>query len=340
MHAPPQEGSRGIVLRDALDPEHGLSFRRTLRLLRCGRRACSQGFLQNGVRTPPGERKPLRIGMRGALKDLAAALFDDSARHEDHEAVRKARREAEVVRDEHERRARRPPHLLKAREDGPDVDDVKRARGFVGENHVGPEDEDAGGHDALEHPARKLAREGPEDAGGIEPDRTKRSAHGLIGLRARKSCGRSGFAELHADPHEGVKGGHRLLGHVEDAPAAHCGEGARCAERPALEVHRPRDREAVRKKPRKRPQGQGLPCARLAHERKALAPAHVEVEPVQDFPVPGITDAKARDTENHVVCVRHSVLLTSKASRSASPRKLSAATTSRIARPGTNICPG
>jgi hypothetical protein len=108
--------------------------------------------------------------MRGALKDLAAALFDDSARHEDHEAVRKARREAEVVRDEHERRARRPPHLLKAREDGPDVDDVKRARGFVGENHVGPEDEDAGGHDALEHPARKLAREGPEDAGGIEPE--------------------------------------------------------------------------------------------------------------------------------------------------------------------------
>ena len=52
------------------------------------------------------------------------------------------------------------------------------------------------------------------------------------------------------------------------------------------------------------------------------------------------TDLLGRDIENHVVCVRHSVLLTSKASRSASPRKLSAATTSRIARPGTNICPG
>ena len=106
-----------------------------------------------------GAEQALRVGVPGPRKQLASRrLLDLAARVHDDDVLGHLGDDAQIVRDEHDRRADAALELAHQIEDLRLHGDVERGGRLVGDQQLGIAGERHGDHDALAHAARHLVR--------------------------------------------------------------------------------------------------------------------------------------------------------------------------------------
>src|SRR6266542_6903817 len=108
---------------------------------------------RDGAQQAPGVR---HLGVREEL--VGVGLLDDLSRVHDVDALRHARDNAEVVRDQDERRAELARQVLEQVEDLRLNGHIESGRGLVGEDELGVSRERHRNHHALSHTAGELVR--------------------------------------------------------------------------------------------------------------------------------------------------------------------------------------
>ena len=280
-------------------------------------------------------RPPEELG-RGAGLDERAGVHDVHA-------LAVPGDDAEVVRDQDERRVLLHDELVQELEDLRLDGHVEGGRRLVGDQELRLARERHRDHGALAHAARELVRVVPEPhlrAG--DADEVEQLGGALVRrLLVEVEVGLERLPDLATDREHGVQARHRVLEDHRDVAAADLAQrvvGER-QEVAALEHRRPaRDLAGAREDAEQREGGDALPAARLADDPQRLARGDVERDPVD-----GIDGAAARpeldvevlDGEERLAGGLHRPRsLGSSASRSASPIRLKPRTTSTMARPG------
>jgi hypothetical protein len=250
----------------------------------------------------------LRIGEEvrrlGDLDDLAGV-------HQRH-AMRHARDDGQVVRDQQQPQALRLLQFLEQIEHLRLDGDVERGGGLVGDQEVGLGRQRHRDHHALLLAAAHAERVVVDAALGLgDAD----PAQPLDRLRARRLAAQRGVGldrldDLRADLHHRIEAGGRLLEDHADAPAAHrahAGLGQReqvVAIEPYLAAG---DSAVLRQQPHQRQRRHALATAGFADQRERLAALDGERQAVD-----GLDDAEF-GVERHleVVCLQHRGPLTS-----------------------------
>jgi len=171
-----------------------------------------------------GAEKSFGVGMARAAKNFGdRALLDDSPGVHDGDAVGDLRDDAEIVRDEKERKLEFAAKILQQRENLLLHGDVECGGRLVGDEHAGAGGESHGDQDALAETAGKLvgilaSAEGRIGHGGAS-ERIQNAAAEIGGGDVRL-VDADGFLDLRADAKDGIERGHRLLKNHRDAAPA------------------------------------------------------------------------------------------------------------------------
>ena len=228
----------------------------------------------------------LAVGVLWRLEELLdQRVLDDAAVMQHQHPVAIVGDDAELLRNEQHRRARRLhglPHLVeKLRLDR----HVEAARRLVGDEQLRPRRERDGDERPLRHAAGKLVRISLNAALGIvDADHAQHFQGALARLFVgRAIVGAIGEADLAADAQHRIKGAARILDDDADFAAAdiaqficaHLEEIAACEVDAAGKDAAWPPREAEHCERRRR-----LAAARIADEADDFAPAHREAQPV------------------------------------------------------------
>ncbi len=188
---------------------------------------------------------------------------------------------AEVVGDQHHRRAGLAVGRLQRLEHLGLDGHVERGGRLVGDDHVRPVGHRHRDHHALAHPARELVRvlvEPPRRVG--DPEQPEQLAGPLpAGRPGRRPVVRPDrLGELGADPGDRVQRGHRVLQDHRQVAAPHPAELAVAQPEQLLPVqpHRALHHGRARQQAHDRQRGHGLAAAGLADDPEHLAPAQRE----------------------------------------------------------------
>ena len=267
------------------------------------------------------------------LLDLPAGVHDEHA-------VGDVGDDAEVVRDQDDRRPEPLADVAHQVED-PRLDrHVERGRRLVGDQDLRVAGERHRDHHALAHAAGELVRvlvDAPlrrRDADEVEQlDRALRAPRARDSPRCRRSTSR----DLVADREDRVERRHRLLEDERDlapADAAQMRVAGAASRSTPVEAARAARRRASRGSSREqRHRGDALAAARLADDAEHLARREREREPVDGVhgAVVGLeAHREVADVEQRLIAVVRG----SRTSRRPSPSRLNESEQKKIARPG------
>jgi hypothetical protein len=281
--------------------------------------------------------------LRLAEERAGGGLLDDvTGVHHRHPLARLGH-DAQVVGDEHHRRAQvglqRSDQVEDLRLDG----HVERSRRLVGDEQLGAGGQRHGDHHPLRLAARELVgvRAGPAAGIGDADPIEHLDGSFLAGLALEALVHLVDLGDLEADPVGRVQRRDRLLEDHADAVAAHVAHlGLRLGQQLlAGEAHRAaHDAPGLVDEPQHRERGHALARARLADEAEDLARQHVEVDPVDGLhdAVPGEEPGTqvAHRQERLAPRVAHRFNRGSRASRRPSPMRLNDRTFIMIISPG------
>ncbi len=276
----------------------------------------------------------LGIGVLRAREEFGdRALLDDLARGHHADALGDLPHDAEVVGDEQHRHAQAPLQLFEKLEDLRLHGDVERGGRLVGDEQVGLVGERHGDHHPLALAAGKLVRIGGETRRRIgDADFVEQLDHALAcGHFEQPAMHREHLADLPLDRVQRIERGHRLLEDHRDLVAAHganvvLGEREKIA---ALEQDLAGGMRSggIGQQLQDRQRGHRLARAGFADQRHGLALVDVEGDAVGHERVAAVLtegDREVLDLEQRIGHGAHAkVLRGSKASRTASPTKIS-----------------
>ena len=227
------------------------------------------------------QRPHQRVVDRGILDHLAGI-------HRDH-ARAGLGDDAEVVRDQHQRRVRGFAEVAQQFQNLRLHGDVERGGRLVGDQELRPADQRRRDHHALAHAAGELVRivvDAPLRRGDAD------AAQHLDGPRPRLLLADVGvdaqrLGDLVADGKHRIERAHRLLKDHRDAAAADRAHraGAARGEIDAVEHDRAVEAgEIVRQQPQDRKAGDGLAAAAFADDADAFARRDVEIDLARRLP--------------------------------------------------------
>ena len=269
-----------------------------------------------------------------------AGLDEHSRVHHVH-ALAHSGDDAEVVRDQDQRRVPLDDQLAEQAENLRLDRDVERGRRLVGDQQLRLAGERHRDHCPLAHPAGELVRVVLQaHLRARDPDPVEQLAGAALGLLlAHVEVRLERLADLPADGQHRVQARHRVLEDHRDVLAADrakllVGEPDQVA---ALEVRRAvRDAAGARQDPEQRQRGDALPAAGFSDDPERLAGSDVEGDAVDGVDDPATrpeADLEVLDGEQRLT---HALPrnLGSSASRSPSPIRLNPSTEITIAIPG------
>ena len=285
------------------------------------------------------------VGVARAGKELLgrAGLHEHPCIHHV-DALAHAGDDAEVVRDEDERRVLVGDEVSQKAEDLCLNRDVESGGGLVRDQELGLAREGHRDHGALAHAARELVRVVLEpQLGARDADAVEKLGRALLGLLLGEVEVRlEGLADLPPDGEHRVQARHRVLEDHRDVAAADLPQlGVRKLEKVAVLEHRRArgDLAGAREDAEEREGGDALAAAGLADDPECLARRDVERDPVDGVdgsPARPELDVEVLDREERLAAGLHRERsLGSSASRSPSPMRLKPSTVSTIAIPGT-----
>ncbi len=301
-------------------------------------RAAAGGSVEAGQR---GE-EPERVGVAGGGEErVDRRVLDLAAGVEDGDPVGEAGDDAEVVGDQEDRGAGAVPDPLEHVEDLGLEGDVERGGGLVGDEEGGVVGEGHGEHGPLAHPAGELVRVLLGAAAGVgDADQVEEGDDPLGPLGgARAVVDLDRLPDLRADGDDGVQRREGVLEHDRDVLAADRLEVAlgSAEELLAPPADRAVDGRSGGEEAEDGERGDGLPGPGFADDAEHLVLVDVDGEPVDGVEgavVGGKLDVEVVDREQRRSPFAHRSRVGSKASRRPSPRKLTASTVRRMARPG------
>jgi hypothetical protein len=279
-------------------------------------------------------------GLRGGEQLGRRSLFHEPSGAQHEHPVGDVRHHAHVVRDQQRRRALGLPDVPQQVEDLLLNGDVQRRRRLVRDDQLRSRGQCDRDHHALAQPTGKLVRI------LLQPRLGLRHPHACQQLHAPRevvlvppSPGvvvADRLRELEADAQQGVQRRHRLLEHHPRALPAQVPQlfAVQLEHVPPGQLDRPRHRSRRGQQPQHGERGRALARAGFADHRHDLARLDRQRQPVDGRVTVPIGHPQVADVEYRLA---HRRPFTANASRSPSPRKLIAHTTSTIAMPGGRI---
>ena len=288
--------------------------------------------------------EPLGVGVLGRLQDGAgrSRLDDPAAVHHD-EVIGTLGREAEVVRDQHDRDTEVVGQLVEVVEDLLLHRHVESRGRLVGDQELGTSRETHRDQGALAHTAGELVGVLTRTTLGVrQASLLEQLDDALVsGGTGGDAVGDQGFLDLRADPPERVEVGHRVLRHQADRRATQREDLtlACLADVLALEPDRAAGHLAgAGQQPDHSVRERRLARSGLTHDRDGLTRVDRQVGLVdrrQDLLAGAESDAEVLHLQERCDVVHFFLAFGSRASRTASPSRMKPSTVSASAAAGT-----